>query len=114
MNTKLIATLMTAAFVALPSFAHDVHASGEVGYIPPITGEPSTRTRAEVIAELLQAPAAAADAGPAGLTRAQVLAELLQAQRDGTVPPTAEGADIGALAARRPDAMEPQPVLAAR
>ncbi|KQP38935.1 DUF4148 domain-containing protein [Pseudorhodoferax sp. Leaf274] len=91
MNTQWIASAwMAAAFVATPCLA-DVHASGEVGYIPPVASAPST------------------------LTRAEVLAQLEQAQREGTLPPTAEGADIGAVAApQQPTLLAAQPTLAAR
>ncbi|WP_326543159.1 DUF4148 domain-containing protein [Pseudorhodoferax sp.] len=91
MNIQLIAPcVMAAAFIATPCFADDAYASGEVGHIPPVASEQST------------------------LTRDDVVAELQQAQRDGTMPPTAEGADTGAMAAPRPDVLTPQPVMAAR
>ena len=90
MKSRLIATSMVAAaFVGMPCFA-DVYASGEVGYVAPVTTAPST------------------------LTRAQVIAELEQAQREGTLPPTAEGADVGVMAGPRLDLVEPLPTLAAR
>lgn len=91
MNTRLIASswMAAAALVATPCFA-DVYASGEVGYIPPTTSEPSS------------------------LARAEVIAELEQAQRDGTMPQTAEGADAGAVTVRQPMLLAEQPTLAAR
>ncbi|GHC92168.1 hypothetical protein GCM10007320_41970 [Pseudorhodoferax aquiterrae] len=91
MNTRLIAStwMAAAAFVAMPSLA-DVHASGEVGYIPPVSSEPST------------------------LTRAEVIAQLEQAQRDGTMPPNGEGTDTGAMNAPQPTLLAEQQNLAAR
>ncbi|CAN7602580.1 DUF4148 domain-containing protein [Pseudorhodoferax sp. LjRoot39] len=92
MNTRLIAStwMAAAAFVAMPSLA-DVHASGEVGYIPPTTSAPST------------------------LTRAEVIAQLEQAQREGAMPPNGEGADTGAVAtAPQPALLAAHPNLAAR
>lgn len=90
MNAKLIAPcLVAAALAATPCFA-DVNASGEVGYIPPHTSAPSN------------------------VTRAEVLAHLEQAQREGTLPPTAEGADTGAVAVSPSNLVPAQPMLAAR
>ena len=69
----------------------NVHASGEVGYIPPTTSAPST------------------------LTRAEVIAQLEQAQREGAMPPNGEGADTGAVAtAPQPALLAAHPNLAAR
>lgn len=104
MYTKLIATSLAAAAIAMPCFA-DVNASGEVGYIPPFPSAPSVLTRAQVVAELMAALEAQRNAPSAPppastLTRAEVIAELLRAQREGTLPPNGEGADIGAVAVR--------------
>lgn len=91
MNIRLIASswMAAATFIAMPSLA-DVHASGEVGYIPPIASEPST------------------------LTRAEVIAQLEQAQREGTMPPNGEGTDTGVIAAPQPTLLADMPTLAAR
>lgn len=90
MNTRLIASTWMAAatFVAMPSLA-DVHASGEVGYIPPASA-------------------------PSTLTRAEVTAQLEQAQREGAMPPYGEGADTGAITAPPPRLLAEQQNLAAR
>lgn len=73
MNAKSFAAALIAAagFVAAPSFANDF-ASGEVGYIPPVSVAPSD------------------------LTRAEVQAEVQQALRNGELPVGGEAADIGA------------------
>lgn len=112
MNTHLIASSLMAAAIAMPCFA-DQNASGEVGYIPPFPSAPSTLTRAEVIAEL---SVVQPTPEPSKITRAQVIAELQQAQRDGTMVPAGEGADIGATmaAAARLAPMAAQPQMAAR
>lgn len=75
MSTKSFATALIAAagFVAVPSFANNF-ASGEVGYIPPVS-------------------VAASD-----VTRAEVRAEVLQAQRAGELPVGGEVGDVGAVA----------------
>lgn len=91
MNIPLIASswMAAAALVSMPSLA-DVHASGEVGYVAPVASAAGT------------------------LTRAEVLAQLEQAQRHGTLPPTAEGADIGVISAPQPTLLAEQQNLASR
>jgi hypothetical protein len=124
MNAKLIAASLMAGAIAMPSLANDVNASGEVGYFASVPSGPSMYTRAEVVAELmksLEAVQPPPPQPPSTITRAQVVAELMTALREGTVPPTAEHADIGsiglnrtALAGATPTPEPTQSTLAAR
>jgi len=122
MNAKLIAVSVMAGAIAMPSFANDVNASGEVGYFASVPSGPSMYTRAQVVEELMAALAALAAAPveppPSTITRDQVVAELMTALREGTVPPTAEHADIGAtgtaMAGATPTPEPAQSTLAAR
>lgn len=79
MNTKFLATALIAAagFAAAPSFAAGNYAGGEVGYVP----------------------APAVSTAHSNVTRAEVRNEYLQAERNDTLPPTGEGADVGAVVA---------------
>lgn len=98
MNAKLIAASLMAGAIAMPSFANDVNASGEVGYFASVPSGPSMYTRAEVVAELMKSLKEIPEPPkPSTITRAQVVAELMTALREGTVPPSAEHADIGSI-----------------
>ncbi|MFT3718096.1 DUF4148 domain-containing protein [Pseudorhodoferax sp.] len=81
MNTKLFASALIAAagFAAAPSFAADNIAAfgGEVGV--PVEVSPNV----------------------SGLSREAVRNDYLQARRDGTLPQTAEGAEVDALASAK-------------
>jgi hypothetical protein len=122
MNAKLIAASLMAGAIAMPSLANDVNASGEVGYFASVPSGPSMYTRAEVVAELMKSlETVQPPPPPSTITRAQVVQELMTALREGTVPPTAEHADIGsiglnrtALAGATPTPEPAQPTLAAR
>jgi hypothetical protein len=122
MNAKLIAASLMAGAIAMPSLANDVNASGEVGYFASVPSGPSMYTRAEVVAELMKSlEAVQPPPPPSTITRAQVVQELITALREGTVPPTAEHADIGsiglnrtALAGATPTPEPAQSTLAAR
>jgi hypothetical protein len=122
MNAKLIAASLMAGAIAMPSLANDVNASGEVGYFASVPSGPSMYTRAEVVAELMKSlEAVQPPPPPSTITRAQVVQELMTALREGTVPPTAEHADIGsiglnrtALAGATPTPEPTQSTLAAR
>jgi hypothetical protein len=79
MSAKLFASALIAAvgFAAAPSFAGDVYAANEVGYVSEVSASTS------------------------GLTREAVRADVLQAMRDDTMPQVGEGADLGAVATTR-------------
>lgn len=114
MNSKILASALVAVagFVAVPAFAAGgINASGEVGYVPPVTSASSSGlTREAVRNEYLQAQRnhqlaatgegadvgyAAANIGPSTLSREAVQGEYLAALREHRLAPRGEGADIG-------------------
>jgi len=93
MNTKLLATLLlSSAVIATPAFAGNAHVGDDVNALA-ATSTPSTVTRAQVRADLIQSEQVAGRTGNeetsypvlaqdnSGVTRAQVRADLVQAEQ---------------------------------